>query len=294
MMKEQQNNTSGIQDMPQAREQDLLKDPRIKTLIDDFGMAGFGAYCLLRNHLAAYAQNGLPMEYLLRFGREFFPFKRIKSILKNYQLFNINQFMLVTLNDVPHTCTDGHDSPHTCTDGHDSPHACIDGHDSPHACTDGHDGRNTPENLNINQEKIKTKNIGCWGENEEVEERVKTQKFKKPTVEEVAEYCRQRANSVNPERFCSFYESKGWKIGKNSMKDWKAAVRTWEQDENRGIKAEHAKQPTEPSAPKSLAVYDDNGIQFFEGRPLPPDAPPRPSESALWDDSTNSWLEFYS
>ena len=56
MIKEQQNNTSGIQDMPQAREQDLLKDPRIKTLIDDFGMAGFGAYCLLRKrmHKTAY------------------------------------------------------------------------------------------------------------------------------------------------------------------------------------------------------------------------------------------------
>lgn len=53
-------------------------------------------------------------------------------------------------------------------------------------------------------------------------------RFTPPTVEEVAAYCRERGNSVDAERFCSFYQSNGWKIGKNSMKDWKAAVRTWE------------------------------------------------------------------
>jgi len=52
--------------------------------------------------------------------------------------------------------------------------------------------------------------------------------FVKPTVEEVRNYCLERKNSVDPVAFISFYESKGWMIGKNKMKDWKAAVRTWE------------------------------------------------------------------
>lgn len=52
--------------------------------------------------------------------------------------------------------------------------------------------------------------------------------FVKPSVEEVREYCQQRKNSVDPETFVDFYESKGWKVGKNPMKDWKACVRTWE------------------------------------------------------------------
>lgn len=52
--------------------------------------------------------------------------------------------------------------------------------------------------------------------------------FVKPTIEEVKTYCLERNNSVDPEAFISFYESKGWMIGKNKMKDWKAAVRTWE------------------------------------------------------------------
>lgn len=52
--------------------------------------------------------------------------------------------------------------------------------------------------------------------------------FTPPTVEEVAAYCRERNNSVDPQRWRDFYASKGWMIGKNPMKDWKAAVRTWE------------------------------------------------------------------
>jgi len=54
-------------------------------------------------------------------------------------------------------------------------------------------------------------------------------RFKKPTLEEVREYCLERGNGINPEAFLDFYESKGWMIGKNPMKDWRAAVRTWEQ-----------------------------------------------------------------
>lgn len=53
-------------------------------------------------------------------------------------------------------------------------------------------------------------------------------KFVKPTVEDVNAYCRERNNGINGQAFVDFYESKGWLIGKNPMKDWKAAVRTWE------------------------------------------------------------------
>lgn len=54
--------------------------------------------------------------------------------------------------------------------------------------------------------------------------------FTPPTVAEVQDYCRERGNSVDAERFVDFYASKGWYIGKNRMKDWRAAVRTWERE----------------------------------------------------------------
>ncbi|MFA5151278.1 MAG: hypothetical protein WC554_01835 [Clostridia bacterium] len=56
-------------------------------------------------------------------------------------------------------------------------------------------------------------------------------KFIIPTLEEVREYCTQRKNNIDPEAFIDFYTSKGWKIGNTPMKDWKAAVRTWEKKE---------------------------------------------------------------
>lgn len=55
-----------------------------------------------------------------------------------------------------------------------------------------------------------------------------SKRFVPPTPEEVNVYCRERNNGIDGNEFCDFYTSKGWKVGKNPMKDWKAAVRTWE------------------------------------------------------------------
>lgn len=52
--------------------------------------------------------------------------------------------------------------------------------------------------------------------------------FVVPTVDDVSDYCQERNNGIDPEAFINYYESKGWMIGKSPMKDWKAAVRTWE------------------------------------------------------------------
>lgn len=54
-----------------------------------------------------------------------------------------------------------------------------------------------------------------------------------PTLEEVKAYCKERGNKVDPERWFDYYTSNGWKVGKNPMKDWKAAVRTWERGESK-------------------------------------------------------------
>ena len=61
----------------------------------------------------------------------------------------------------------------------------------------------------------------------------KAKRFVKPTLSEIEQYCIERNNNVNAEHFFDHYESNGWKVGKNSMKDWKAAVRTWERSEYR-------------------------------------------------------------
>lgn len=53
-------------------------------------------------------------------------------------------------------------------------------------------------------------------------------RFVPPTPQEVTAYCQQRQNGIDGNEFCDFYASKGWMIGKSKMKDWRAAVRTWE------------------------------------------------------------------
>lgn len=56
---------------------------------------------------------------------------------------------------------------------------------------------------------------------------LKKEKFAKPSVDEVRTYVSEEHLSVDPERFCAYYESVGWHVGKNPMKSWKAACRTW-------------------------------------------------------------------
>lgn len=65
------------------------------------------------------------------------------------------------------------------------------------------------------------------GENE-CYKRIKRKIFVPPSVDEVRVYCLERRNGIDPEAFVDFYASKGWLVGKTPMKDWKAAVRTWE------------------------------------------------------------------
>lgn len=76
--------------------------------------------------------------------------------------------------------------------------------------------------------------------------------MKRPTPEEVLAYCDQRRleginNQVDPEAFVDFYESKGWKVGKDPMVSWQAAVRTWEK-----------RQTVERKVPKNIIVTNPN------------------------------------
>jgi hypothetical protein len=59
-------------------------------------------------------------------------------------------------------------------------------------------------------------------------ETIKNKKFTKPTLQEIQNYCLERKNNVDANKFYNYYEANGWKVGKNAMKDWKACVRTWE------------------------------------------------------------------
>ena len=73
---------------------------------------------------------------------------------------------------------------------------------------------------------LSVKNLTTINKNKEIT--IINKYFKKPTILEVKNYCILRKNNIDAEAFIAFYESKGWMIGKNKMKDWKQAIITWE------------------------------------------------------------------
>ena len=85
-------------------------------------------------------------------------------------------------------------------------------------------------------------------DNENDNDNVKRKRFKAPALSEVQAYCAERKNNVDPERFMAYYTFNGWKVGKNPMKDWKAAVRSWEKNElDIGGSAGQRAAPVKPS-----------------------------------------------
>ena len=113
------------------------------------------------------------------------------------------------------------------------------------------DGKNGKCYFSHNEEKTEMAKMAIEEEEEEedkeeVEEEVEVEevptvpkkrearkRFSPPSAAEVREYCRERENAVDAESFVDFYAAKGWKVGNAPMKDWKAAVRTWEKRESR-------------------------------------------------------------
>lgn len=77
--------------------------------------------------------------------------------------------------------------------------------------------------------KTQANNINITNQDNILSKRKAREVFTPPSVAEVAAYCRDRGNRISAEAFVAFYESNGWMVGKNRMKDWKAAIRTWEQ-----------------------------------------------------------------
>ena len=77
----------------------------------------------------------------------------------------------------------------------------------------------------LNQTKLNEIKLN---DNQNISNEYKSKRFIKPTLDEIKQYCLERNNNIDADKFMNYYEANGWKIGKNTMKDWKACIRTWE------------------------------------------------------------------
>ena len=113
----------------------------------------------------------------------------------------------------------------------------------------------SPDNVQDNvQQELRVKSLELIDNSLDTEKETKRKRFTPPTVSEVSDYCKERGSNIDPEQFVDFYAAKGWKVGNQPMKDWRAAVRTWEKREER-----NPQKPRRKSFAEIAAEMDKEG-----------------------------------
>ena len=92
----------------------------------------------------------------------------------------------------------------------------------------------------------------------------KSKRFSPPTLEQVKEYVEEKDLNIDPERFIDFYESKGWMIGKNKMKDWRAAARSWNRGQRKELTAEATRQGVTAKTKNSFNNFSQRNYDYEE------------------------------
>ena len=92
----------------------------------------------------------------------------------------------------------------------------------------------------------------------------KRKRFEKPTLSEIKAYCIERGNKVDAQHFFDYYESNGWRVGKNSMKNWQAAVRTWEKNSYTNTTKQTKKTNTEQTLDAIYKVMNESEVEYGE------------------------------
>lgn len=147
------------------------------------------------------------------------------------------------------------------------------------------ENENENNNDNENEHGLSNESINNNIKKEIVIKKKTAERFIAPTIEEVQEYATQKGYSIDAEHFVNYYTANGWRVGRNPMKDWRAAVRTW---------VVRDRGQAQPQRTQSLGVgeyINDKGIRTYgnSGQAVPPEAPPRPSEAHWWSEASQNW-----
>lgn len=204
-----------------AHDSNAKDDPKCVLLIEQLGMEGYGIYWMLIETLREQPNYRYPLNLIPALARRYnTTAEKVKAVVCSYELFQIEN------------------------DEFFFSHSLIERMKPLEAkrLTASKAGKASAEKRRINacstdvQQTFNECSTSKVKENKRKKENIKEKatRFSPPTTEEVKAYCQERKNNIIPEKFIDHYTSNGWMVGKNKMKDWKASVRTWERNEQKG------------------------------------------------------------
>ena len=258
-------------------ETNLLKDPRILRMIDEKGLCMLGAYTLLRLIIDSQGDKGVNQNYLEHaitdINRRFYP--TCKKVLTDYGLFSYDDlFMIHSVSTEPLTLagvTYDANAQGVTTD------ANAHGVTPESSLRDNSLEKDNLENLERERGRHTSPAVGRSSSRPKF--------FIPPTIEEVEAYCKEKGYHIDAEQFVMYYEQKGWKVKGDKMTKWKAAVSTWVLRDKHSAKHD-------PANRRERDIPDASYIKPYTGY-LPPNAPPRPTPTAVWSISVDAWVEPY-
>ena len=253
-------------------ETNILNDNRTRMLFEQLGLNGIGAYVLLRSIIGTKGMNGVSREWIDRAIEPFGFRKTFKDVLTHFNLFGYNDDLLV----VALPLTDDSSQEPSCTTQRSA--SC-----ETRGCTTPESSLrdNSLEEEKEKKEEIKKIRVSKIPGHTRIES-----DFVPPTIEEVKAYIIEKGYNVDPEYFWNYYESTDWHMGnKSKIKRWKSVVVTWHHENEKKRKHELAKE-------REKDIHDSSYIEPYDGY-LPPNAPPRPTPTAVWSISHDAWVEPY-
>lgn len=205
-------------------------DPKIMLLIAQLGLEAYGIYWVLIEYLREQPGYQAPLILLDPLSRRFGLSKeKFEAIVKNYGLFTYDDFNFYSTSLIQRMI------PMEKKREQQKINALKRW---------GNDATALPRQCDGNTTAMQSKVKNSIEKNSKVKDS-KEKNIIPPSFQMVESYCKERESHIDPKAFFDFYESKGWKIGKERMKDWQAAFRTWEQ---RTPKQPHQEEHTSVSS----------------------------------------------
>ena len=201
-------------------------DPKCVMLVEALGMEGYGIFWALIERMRSEQGFKLPYVILPALARRWNSSKeKIEVVIKNFGLFELENDHFYSKRLIRSMETFNEFRAKLSNSGKVGAQKRWAGHSHPIATLSP--GHSHPIALKESKENKSKEN--------EIKEKEVKKVFTPPTIEEVTVYTNERGTGIDPNRFFDFYQSKGWRVGAQPMKDWRAAVRTWERRDSGGF-----------------------------------------------------------